>query len=265
MPAARTNESAHFALSYYAQFGSSVGEIFKNLLFKPWLWIGDIIKNFGYVACFLLPTALLPLLAPAELALTIPTFAINLLSNEPTMQSIIYQYSSGINCFIFIAVVFGIVRLRDHVLPYIQDRFHLPRRLLGRWTVACCAACMVGSMVMGPIPGLDWYVGFRLTPGPISTALPQGAYLDALARQIPATASVSVTAVLEPHFSERQHIYQFPLEATSADYVIVQHNSGSEPTLYPPALIDAAAHTVLADPHYTRVYQSGQIEVFKHR
>ena len=261
MPATRGNGTAHFALAYYSQFGSSVGEIFKNLLLKPWLWIGDVWQYKYYVGYFLLPTALLPLLAPAEFALAIPTFAINLLSNQPNMQAIYYQYSSGINCITFIALLFGMARFRTVLWPWLATKIRWQMTKFISVTVASCA--LAALVIWGPIPSHRWFIGVNFVPALADNALPEANYLDQLAKTIPASATISATAALEPHFSERRYIYAFPLNSTTADYVITQENSGQEPDVYPPTLITQSIRQLEQDKRYQVLYHHGDIEVFK--
>jgi uncharacterized membrane protein len=264
MPATRDDGTAHFAIGYYSQFGGSVGEIFKNLIFKPWLWIGDVIGKSYYFLFFLLPTAFIPLLAPAEAALAIPTLAINLLSNEPNMQAIFYQYTSGITSFTFIALIFGISRLRSTVWPWLAPKLTVVPGSIDRWIIVILVVLAIACGIKwGPVPGFRWFLGVSFMPSISLQSLPEGHYLDNLAKTIPSTASVSVTAVLQPHFSEREHIYQFPLNDTMADYVITQENSGAEPDIYPPDVISQAIRQMEQNKNYQIVYDHGAVEVFK--
>ncbi len=96
------------AVSRYSYLGSSIGEIAKNLLFKPNLVLGKIFSSdtLEYLAFLILPLAWG--LSPQKLApliSTIPMLVMNILSTASTQRNLVHQYSLPILPFLFIAII----------------------------------------------------------------------------------------------------------------------------------------------------------------
>ena len=96
------------AISRYSYLGGSIGEIVKNILFKPNLVLGKIFSGdtLEYLAFLLLPLAWG--LAPKHLSpliSTIPMLLMNILSTASTQRNLIHQYSLPILPFLFVAII----------------------------------------------------------------------------------------------------------------------------------------------------------------
>ncbi|MBU6389864.1 DUF2079 domain-containing protein, partial [Patescibacteria group bacterium] len=253
MPSARSDGAAHFALSYYSQFGGTPAQIFSTLVLKPWTWIANLLRpdQALYLFYFFLPTALLPLLSPLIFLLALPELMLNMLSNDPAMHSIQFQYTSSIIPFACIAMVFGLARLRAWIAP------HLGSRTVPILVVYCLIGLAIGTWVWSPLPGMR---EANLTP--FTTHLPAGKDLDKLSRSLPKNASVSTTDHLSPHFSERENIYPFPQGIGDADYLIIKDDD--DPLGF--SSWDAMQQQILelrTDPRYNRIYQYGTVEVYQ--
>ncbi|MBU6389598.1 DUF2079 domain-containing protein, partial [Patescibacteria group bacterium] len=109
-----------------------------------------------------------------------------------------------------------------------------------------------------PLPGTRTGGTLQLQPG-----FPGIAYLNQLAVSIPQNASVSATAKIEPHFSEREHIYPFPQGIGLADYILVEVGDPGE-ILSQPQIIQAV-DDLSHNPAYRQIYRNGPVSVFKRR
>ena len=98
-----------FALTYYSDFGDSPVQVFFGILKNPssvikYIWHIDTARYFLFM---LGPLGFISLFAPLQFLITIPEFAINLLSNNWNMRNIIYHYTSVITPFVYISAIYG--------------------------------------------------------------------------------------------------------------------------------------------------------------
>jgi uncharacterized membrane protein len=96
------------AVSRYSYLGSSIGEIARNLIFKPNLVLGKIFSTdtLEYLAFVSLP--ILWGLSPRHLAPLISTFPMlmmNILSTASAQRNLVHQYSIPILPFLFVAII----------------------------------------------------------------------------------------------------------------------------------------------------------------
>ncbi len=246
----------HFALTFFSEFGTNQNDILLNILKNPSRVIQIVLlpDRLYYLTLILLPVGFYSLLAPQTLVFAMPTLAINLLSNNWLMQTIDYQYNSIITPFVFISGVFGFAKV------YAWCNIRKPHDLILRnlpmiW--------LVGSVVFtawfwGELPGMQTTRFFLFT-----TPQPESQMVRRVARQIDARYSVSVSNNIGAHFSQRQYLWNFPVNYTIADYVVI--NLG-DPFAWPS---DEEHRRVLIDlqndEHYTRFIQYGQLYVFKRK
>jgi uncharacterized membrane protein len=96
------------AVSRYSYLGSSIGEIARNVIFKPNLVLGKIFSTdtLEYLVFLILPV--LWGLSPRHLApliSTLPMLMMNILSTASTQRNLVHQYSIPILPFLFIAII----------------------------------------------------------------------------------------------------------------------------------------------------------------
>ncbi|MBI1797859.1 MAG: DUF2079 domain-containing protein [Candidatus Eisenbacteria bacterium] len=106
----------------YSQWGSSPGGVLVGLVTHPLdaltamvatpAYPFDTTLKLQFYAHLLLPLAFLPLLAPATLAIALPTLATHMLSWRSPQHTIYYQYTALIAPFTVAAAVLGLARLR---------------------------------------------------------------------------------------------------------------------------------------------------------
>ncbi|HOE26796.1 MAG: DUF2079 domain-containing protein [Candidatus Aureabacteria bacterium] len=101
-------------LPFYAEAGGSAGAVAANIVRRPLLILGIVLRPAKLLYLFRLfaPLAFLPLLAPGALFLCLPPLLLNLLATKPYVADIIYQYNAPIIPFVFIAGIAGFRRLQ---------------------------------------------------------------------------------------------------------------------------------------------------------
>ncbi len=97
----------------YEQLGSSPGAAVINLLIHPWLLFSTLITldRIYYLAGLFRTTGFSAFLAPEWLLPTLPTLAINLATNDPSLYSGVYHYNAALIPFIILAAIHGTRRL----------------------------------------------------------------------------------------------------------------------------------------------------------
>jgi uncharacterized membrane protein len=258
MPGSRPDESAHFALDYYSKYGSSPGQIVKTILFKPYVWLPDIFNqtDLTYLLTFVAPTGFLALLTPF-LILALPEFLINLLSNDPLMHMIGYQYVSAIVPFTFIAFVFGLKRFREFGHRYFPK--WSPRGMQMFLVGYLAFFILVSTYILSPLPGM-----LHADMSGFQTGLENPSYIRNLAKQIPVSAKVSATNKLEPHFSQREFAYYFPEGLDRADYVIAQTGVGKGMAFTMPEKAQTVTD-LTKDKRFELIYKDKTVVVYKRK
>ncbi len=214
MPAA-SQASQHWALSYLSDYGGSFSEIMRNIVVHPLKTLSNIFAadRLYYYFQLLIPVSFLSLLSPLTLILTVPDLAINVLSNDPLMRMIDYQYTSGITPWIFVSAIYGF-KVTENLLRENLKLKRFSAAILGT-IVAICVIISVyvcGELPFGPRTRF-WY--FQWAP-------PEASTIRQVAKIIPTKYSVSVTNNIGAHFSGRQFLYNYPANATSSAYVVVE-------------------------------------------
>lgn len=97
----------------YAKFGTSLTDVVTHLVLHPETTLGVMLRKQPvlYVLEMLLPFAFLPLRAPSLLIMTIPTFAINMLSSNSSMHHTGGRYTALIIPFVYGATLVATARL----------------------------------------------------------------------------------------------------------------------------------------------------------
>lgn len=181
-------------LNNLSYLGASGRDILLGFFTKPGLvWSTVATKeNLLYLAQLFVPVALLPLLSPPALALTLPPLLVNLTSSNPYYHSIEYHFVVLAVPFVFVALVYGLAKVsRNEYTRYVA------------------AAVLVAVAIAS---------NYQWSPSPIAadsqTHWQQGRLSDPAAYRalamIPADASVSAFYAYVPHLTHREHIYVFP-------------------------------------------------------
>lgn len=243
IPAVTPNKH-YWALEYLSDYGGSLNEIFKNIIKHPvaTFELAFHPDRLFYYFQLLSSTAFLSLLSPWTLLFAAPNVGINVLSSNPFMRMIDYQYTSGITPWIFTSSIYGLALLKNNARKIMVFLF--------------VVAIVITTYVWGEFPygphSRFWF---------FHTILPEKSTMDQVTKMIPASASVSVTNNIGAHFSERQYLYNYPEMASSAQYVVVLLGdqfawpSGDQQK--------QALEALLANTNYKLIAQSGKFYAFK--
>ncbi|MGL4650287.1 MAG: DUF2079 domain-containing protein, partial [Caldilineaceae bacterium] len=221
-------ESGYFAR--YGALGDSPLDIVRSFVTQPatvWQILTEPAR-LQYLWRLVAPFALLPLLAPEVLLLSLPVLLANVLSAYPAQYYSEFHYSAPVTPYVAAAAAFGLGRLWGALWRRTQRSSpafqHLPAA--GTGVMAMASAARNPSASLRPLLTLTLFlwitgwavgstVGFGRGPGgghydptPVTA---HHRLLPALIAQVPPNAPVSATAAVHPHLAMRRFVYQFPL------------------------------------------------------
>ncbi len=241
LPRFATNES-HFAIQYFSEYGQTVPGVFLGLLRHPIVLWHDLINttSLGYVAILLGSVGILAVRRPLWILPTLPVVVMNLISNDPHMQTPYYQYTAAITPFLLLASIDGLASLT------------------GRWrsrSLAIWLSVWVAAMIWlwAPLPGMRHHrdaVRFFQTN-------PYAKTVRELATAIPTNIPLAVSNDLGPHFSRRDRVWVFPNALDRAEAVVVLLNRPRD--ILPPAEIQKKLQNLIGDPEWTVVRHDGDL------
>ncbi len=234
----------HFALDYYSNFGDSPAKIIAGIFLKPIETIKTILlpDRILFIKQVFLPLGYLSFFAPVFLIFAGPDLAINLLSANPPLHQIYYQYTAAITPFVFISAIFGIKFIRSRI----------PQIPLIAFASIILILAILSAYDFGPLP-------FSKHPS-INTfkrTLPEKAAIYDYISMLSADEKVAATNNIGAQLSQRRNIYVIPRGVDIADKAIFltsrSMNSGEK----------AALERVRTDPNFVPVFKSGGFLVFK--
>jgi uncharacterized membrane protein len=172
------------------QFGGYGGFI-ETVFLRPWEIVRIALgpERPAYLWQLLAPLALVPLLAPGLLLVSIGPLLSNTLSTFGYQHSIHYHYSTLIIPILVAAAVVGIARFRS-------------KRIRAALTSLVTVSALTTGYLWGPLDRDEQPIG---DPGSAQSA----AIRDVIG-VVPSNASVSAIYNLVPHLTHRVHIYEFP-------------------------------------------------------
>ena len=174
----------------YAQYGDSTGEVVRFMLTHPFGVVADLFtaQNWEFLTVLFVPVLFLAFLAPKFLIPAIPLQVLLLLSNQPTAHDYRHHYIVASATWIFVASAHGLAKIKDS------------RRV---------AALLLAAAVF------SWAQWSLDSPKEHTWAWRQRDVTDQARlrayNQIPKDASVAVSVNLLYLFSERKHVYGFPM------------------------------------------------------
>ncbi len=202
----------HIFLDYYADLGSSPGEIIVTAVTRPDLVIRNLWQpaKLQYLRDILAPFAFLPLLGLPVLLIGSPAFAINLLSAKSAMYDATQgHYSADLAPWVVLAAIYGLGYFRN---------------VAGRWwpPVQQRVTLVAGLLLLAV--SLVWQLFYGFSPlafnAPHWTVSAHDRLAQRFLDQIPADASVAAQGELYPHLSDREFAYHLP-SINDAEYVFV--------------------------------------------
>jgi uncharacterized membrane protein len=218
-----------FFIQRYGELGNSLPEVLETLVLHPLRVLGFLVrpKALAYVAEMLLPFAFLPLASPGLLCMAAPSFAINMLSTNTSMQHTGGRYVALMVPFIFGAAVLALERFSNS-----ERRRWLLRLLL--LAAICTLAFDTSPLKLGRhLPPLG----------------PRQQQIMALARSIPADASVATQVGIYQYVAQR--LPAWARWEPGCEYVLVDDTT----EFYAGTHWDRDFPQVLASGRYDRLYE----------
>lgn len=237
------NAAAAYGLSespYVARFGAlgdSFGDVARTMLTRPGQVLRVLLEpdRLGYLLRLMAPVGFLALGGPEILLVGAPLLLANLLSGFPFQHSGILHYSAPLAAFAIMGAIVGSQRLRRlsrriAVSMHNHRLWHAYRAYapLTLWLLAWSIGCQIA---WGYLPGGGQFDAVW------PTVSEHHRLLDRFSAQIPDGAALSTVAVLHPHLSHRERIYEFPALADS-DYVLLDMAAASGWAMHPTAMRD---------------------------
>jgi len=212
-------------LERYAYLGHGLTGIMEGIVRNPHLtWtVLTSPARLDYLAALMHPLGWTSLLALPLLALAAPSFAINMLSADPTMYSGLYQYSAEVIPFVIASSAIGI---RVVTLPALRHDMRQGWWIVTTLCVLALAASFLDDRRYGFSPLAE---GFS-----VPSVGPHQRLEDRFLRAIPSGAVVSASDEIEPHLSHRTWIYLLPTlhprNGPVPEYVVLDASIASLPT-----------------------------------
>ncbi len=229
--------------SRYTYLGSGPLQIAKNILLHPVSILKQHVfehDHFIYLRTLFAPTAYFALLAPWVWVLALPTLALNLLSNDPSQYSGLYQYDAEmipVLIFSTIEALVLIVWLVQKILAWLRVQMEhrngeisFPAKRAD-WVAHSGILLASLCLILFSVYHADYERGTAPFSQEFKWPMQQAHYdsVQPIINMIPSTASVSAQSNLIPHISHRSRIYQFPYGDTVADYVFLDTTSDITP------------------------------------
>lgn len=197
----------HFALSYYSDFGDTPAKIIGGIIISPLktlrtlfmpdrlLYVRELFMPFGYLSIF----------SPLFMVFAAPDLGIDLLSNNPPLHQLYYQYSATVTPFIIISTIFGIKFIRSKIPEIPNLAFVLIIGLL-----SFSAAYTYGPLPYSLHPSLKTY----------SKTVPNKSLIYEYLSTVKPEEKIAATNNIGAQLSNRQYIYVLPSGIDEADKVI---------------------------------------------
>jgi uncharacterized membrane protein/uncharacterized membrane protein YbhN (UPF0104 family) len=208
----------HFALSYLSNFGDSPVQIILNIIIKPQLTFFTLAKysTIQYLFQIFAPLGFLSLFSPLYLIFASPELFINLLSTNPNLRDISYQYNAAVIPFLYISSIFAI-----HYLLSKKYRFFT----IKTFTVYLLFWTIFTAWLYGPLPGAknpELEIFTKQTP--------HRAEIFSFIQTIPKNVSIAATNNVAGALSHRQRIYVLPQGIKKANLLLFLPQDGLKGT-----------------------------------
>ena len=208
IPAA--NGIGPFYASFFSDFGSSAGEVVRNVVTHPGKTyeVATRPDRLSYYRMMFAPVAFLPLVAAPTLLIGVPMLAINALSAFPYQHEIRYHYAALVLAGIMLATVEAVA-------------------VLGRTAAAraffvglVAATSLASTVAWGPSPlGVKFHSGLWVLQSDGRAAARERAV-----GLVPAGAPASVHYQFSAHMTHRSKIYEWPAPWKPANWGVRGEN-----------------------------------------
>ncbi len=242
------HNGAHFAFSYYSDFGTTPSQILKTIVLSPNKTFSTLLApdRLLYLSQLFMHVGFLSIFAPLYLIIPLPELLLNLLSTKPELHEIYYQYTGPITPFVFISFLNGVF--------YLKNKLKLPSNKLIATVIILLA--LISSYFFGPLP-FDRNSNTDMFDKPLQDRDKIANFLS----QIDKKYSIAASNNLGSHLSHRENIYTIPVGVEQADIVtFLLNDKYASPSL--PAQKKMAAD-LEEDKNYIEIAKFDDFIVFK--
>lgn len=198
-----------FSGIYGSPLGGNIPSIIKTTITNPLLFLQTLFTtaNISYLGKLLLGIFPFALFAPTTVAIGFSALAQNLLSSSAGLKTQEMHYESGSVAILFYAAMLG--------YSWISTKKIFSNQL-SRTTLIILLILITGI-------SYKRYTSYRLNPSLLRISLFRNidAKMDQLLAQVPDQASISTQDYLSAQLSSRKQLYQFPVYADQAEYVLL--------------------------------------------
>lgn len=203
-------------------------------------------SSLSYFISLFGPLLFVSLLSPVVLVLA-PELALNVLSNNPNMHSIIFHYTAVLTPVLFISALYGIL--------YIHKKLNASYKYV---ITVQIILTLLFSYYSSPLPYSKYY-DERI----FSQVKPELSEINAWARELrDEDIIVSASLGVATKFTDRKVMIPFSMKYTEAQYVVLLKQEVLD-DWFDPVESKQAYEQLLSDPSFTRIKQSGSFEVYK--
>lgn len=275
----------HFATERYSNLGDSPSGILLGFFIHPLAIIQQIfhIRTLTYILYLWGPYAFLTLFAPLVNVVMLPELAINILSQNASMQSIQYHYTAILHPPLIIGAMYGARFLLNilsdstiayhgthtrhhhrrftplaHVLKAKKDVILSNRIMRGMGVIILLGVSILFSAWIGPLP---YSRNARLEAFHPPTTPLQKVY-EWQYKLRDDSIKVSTTTAIAPFFSGRRYYYYFSNRYTDADFIILNPSNVYKHD-YDPADLVPSYKKLQTDDRYELIDSGEDFVVYK--
>ena len=225
--------SKDFLQNRYAYLGHSYKEIFGTLITQPIYVLKHVFTlpkiSYLFLLFFSVGFGIFSVFVPEILMISLPIFAVNILSEYEPMYQIYYQYNASIIPFIFISTIYGIPRFIKFFNKKVKKLNS--KKLLWVIVIFIFSTSLLFGYLYGPLPFsrvFDFGV-YDVNSEFVITG-------HELVEIIPKNSSILAPVNVVPHLIGCKKVYMFPEpypeyfkiaeinKASSIDYIIIFDN-----------------------------------------
>lgn len=210
IPWFRSGEQVHY-VGYFSNFGSTLGEVVKNILFNPGMLLGELLRpdTLIYFLALLVPLGLLPVLSPSRTLVALPLFGLlclNEIAHDPRHH--FHAPIVPILCWATAFALGNILKLleehksRFKIIPASGQNFAV--HFL--WSSSLATAFFFCLSPLGLVfwdSGSTWYWKRLYVPGERAAQFPK------VLAQVPPGSRVASTDFVHPRFTHFDRSYDY--------------------------------------------------------
>ncbi|MBM4078081.1 MAG: DUF2079 domain-containing protein [Planctomycetes bacterium] len=205
--------------TYYSSFGGTSSGVIASVFGRPFDAVSRCLgrDQLIYLGHMLAPVALLPLLSPSAACVGALSLFLLLVSDSPTLHSVLFHYTAWIIPAVFLAVVYGLKNMATR-----PSRSVRVRNPLAAGVTALLVATVLSHYFFSPSP-----LSRAFNPGPL---LPnkRAKVVAKLREATPRSATMSASEKVAAHFTDRAGLFVAPLGVGKTDYAILDLEASGE-------------------------------------